>query len=54
MFQRKLIHVIILILALVSLSCKGKIEPGTVKKDGAASVKATVAEAQYISYASFI
>ncbi|MFO7666405.1 MAG: efflux RND transporter periplasmic adaptor subunit [Desulfobacterales bacterium] len=49
MLQRKLIHVIILILVLVSLSCKGKIEPGTVNKDGAAAIKTTVAEAQYIS-----
>ncbi|MBU1181189.1 MAG: biotin/lipoyl-binding protein [Proteobacteria bacterium] len=49
MLQRKIIYAIILISALVSLSCKGKIEPGTVKKDGSAAVKAPVAEAQYIS-----
>jgi multidrug efflux pump subunit AcrA (membrane-fusion protein) len=49
MLQRKIIHAVILILALVFLSCKGKIEPGTVEKDGSAAVKAPVAEAKYIS-----
>lgn len=48
MLQRKIIYAIILISALVSLSCKGKIEPGNVKKDGAAAVKAAVADAQFI------
>jgi RND family efflux transporter MFP subunit len=47
MFTRKAVLSAILVLAFVCLGCGDKIEPGNVKKDDPASVKANIAEAKY-------